>query len=323
MSEGRPDASESARLFRQRLEMGAEEIFLEGMSREEALEALRQARLARGTTRDAGVAGGSVSTDAGREDTAGSGGPRRDHRPGPGPHDARSAASGSDASSGADDGDDGGGGAGRSGRGGSDGGPPDASEGHPPLPDDYDTLKELALGCTRCRLSENRTQVVFSDGPRHARLMVVGEAPGANEDRTGLPFVGAAGKYLDLLLATVGLSREESVYIANVLKCRPPGNRDPKPDEIECCSPYLRKQIDLVRPEVLLAVGSFSGKLLTGRDKVALGELRGEVHSYHGVPLVVTYHPAALLRNARWTRSFWEDLQLLREVMDRQPTGAS
>ena len=185
------------------------------------------------------------------------------------------------------------------------------------LPDDYDALRQEALQCTRCRLCEGRTQVVFSDGPRDARLMVVGEAPGANEDETGIPFVGAAGQYLDLLLATVGLSRQESVYIANVLKCRPPGNRDPKPDEIETCSPYLRKQIDLVRPEALLAVGSCSGKLLTGRDKVSLGRLRGEVHSYHGVPLVVTYHPAALLRNPRWVGPFWDDLQLLREVLAR------
>jgi uracil-DNA glycosylase len=186
----------------------------------------------------------------------------------------------------------------------------------PVLPDDYDELRDMALACTRCGLSEGRTQVVFSDGPRDARLMVVGEAPGANEDETGLPFVGAAGKYLDLLLATVGLSREESVYIANVLKCRPPGNRNPTADEIEACSPFLRKQIDLVRPEALLAVGSFSAKLLTGRDGVSLGALRGEVHTYHGVPLVVTYHPAALLRNPRWTRLFWDDLQLLRDVMD-------
>jgi len=146
--------------------------------------------------------------------------------------------------------------------------------------------------------------------------MVVGEAPGANEDETGVPFVGAAGKYLDLLLATVGLSRSDSVYIANVLKCRPPGNRNPLPDEIEACSPFLRRQIDLVRPEALLAVGSFAGQLLTGQERVALGKLRGTVHSYHGVPLVVTYHPAALLRNPNWTRAFWSDLQLLRGVMD-------
>ena len=125
-----------------------------------------------------------------------------------------------------------------------------------------------------------------------------------------------AGQFLDLLLATVGLSRKDSVYIANVLKCRPPGNRDPQPDEIAACSPFLLKQIDLVKPRALLAVGSFSARLLTGRDGVALGKLRGSVHAYHGVPLVVTYHPAALLRNRRWTRLFWDDLQLLRSVID-------
>jgi DNA polymerase len=150
-----------------------------------------------------------------------------------------------------------------------------------------------------------------------ARLVVVGEAPGANEDATGLPFVGAAGKYLDLLLSSVDLSRKDSVYICNVLKCRPPGNRDPQADEIEACSPYLKKQLELIRPRALLAVGSFAARLLTGHDKSALGRLRGEVHSYEGVPLVCTYHPAALLRNPRWTRAFWDDLQLLRTLLDR------
>lgn len=185
------------------------------------------------------------------------------------------------------------------------------------LPDSYEELRHIAMACTRCRLADGRTQVVFSDGPADARLIVVGEAPGANEDKTGLPFVGAAGKYLDLLLGTAGLSRAESVYICNVLKCRPPGNRNPMPDEIEACSPFLKKQIDVVRPEALLAVGSFAGQLLTAREKTSLGKLRGEVHSYHGVPLVVTYHPAALLRNPKWTRAFWDDLQLLRSVIDR------
>jgi DNA polymerase len=184
------------------------------------------------------------------------------------------------------------------------------------LPDSYEELREAALSCTRCRLCETRTQVVFSDGVPDARLVVVGEAPGANEDETGLPFVGAAGKYLDLLLRSVGLSREDSVYICNVLKCRPPGNRNPLPDEIESCAPFLGKQLELVHPEALLAVGSFAAQSLTGRDGVALGKLRGEVHSYQGIPLVCTYHPAALLRNPKWTRSFWDDLQLLLDVMD-------
>lgn len=184
------------------------------------------------------------------------------------------------------------------------------------LPSSYRELRSDALACSRCRLANGRTQVVFSDGVENARLMVVGEAPGANEDEKGLPFVGAAGKFLDLLLATVGLSRTESVYICNVIKCRPPGNRNPLPDEIEACSPYLRKQIELIRPEALLAVGSFAAQLLTGNEKTALGRMRGNVHSYEGVPLVVTYHPAALLRNPKWTRAFWEDLQLLRDVLD-------
>lgn len=194
--------------------------------------------------------------------------------------------------------------------------PAPAARAMPVLPASYEELRQAALTCTSCRLSGTRTQVVFSDGVPDARLVVVGEAPGANEDETGKPFVGAAGKFLDLLLMTVGLSRQESVYICNVLKCRPPGNRNPLPDEIETCSPFLRKQIELIRPQALLAVGSFSGQLLTGRQGAPLGQLRGRVHSYEGIPLVCTYHPAALLRNARWTRSFWDDLQLLRDVMD-------
>jgi DNA polymerase len=183
------------------------------------------------------------------------------------------------------------------------------------LPDTLDALRDLVSVCTLCGLSGSRTQTVFSDGNPTARLMVVGEAPGANEDRTGLPFVGQAGKFLDLLLAAVNLSRAESVYICNVLKCRPPNNRDPEPQEIQACSPYLHRQIDLVRPEAILAVGTFSARLLTGSTG-SLGSLRGKVHAYQGVPTVVTYHPAALLRNSSWTRATWDDLQLLRDVLD-------
>ncbi|MFV2006273.1 MAG: uracil-DNA glycosylase, partial [Longimicrobiales bacterium] len=126
-----------------------------------------------------------------------------------------------------------------------------------------------------------------------------------------------AGKLLDLMLASIDLSRRDSVYICNVLKCRPPGNRDPMQDEIDQCSPYLKRQIELVAPEVILAVGTFSAKLLTGTTK-PLGRLRGEIYSYEGVPLIVTYHPAALLRNRGWTRSAWDDLQLLRQVLDNR-----
>lgn len=182
---------------------------------------------------------------------------------------------------------------------------------------DYEKLRETALACTRCRLAEGRRTVVFSDGNPAGRLMVVGEAPGAHEDATGIPFVGQAGKLLDLMLASVALSRQDSVYICNVLKCRPPGNRNPMPDEIESCAPLLKRQIELVAPEVLLAVGSFAAQWLTGSTK-AVGKLRGEVYSYQGVPLVVTYHPAALLRNPGWSRLVWEDLQLLCQIMDNK-----
>jgi uracil-DNA glycosylase len=186
---------------------------------------------------------------------------------------------------------------------------------------DHDEVRQAALACTRCRLAKGRTQVVFSDGNPNARLMVVGEAPGANEDRTGVPFVGAAGKLLDLLLASIDLSRGESVYICNVIKCRPPGNRNPQPDEIEACAPYLHRQIEFVKPEAILAVGTFAAQLLTGADRT-LGELRGKVHEFRGIPLVVTYHPAALLRNSGWTRPTWDDLQLLLQLLDaeRAPT---
>ncbi|MFC1660707.1 uracil-DNA glycosylase [Gemmatimonadota bacterium] len=179
----------------------------------------------------------------------------------------------------------------------------------------YEELKSEALACSRCALAKSRTQVVFSDGNPGARLMVVGEAPGAQEDKTGLAFVGPAGKFLDLLLASVGLSRSETAYICNILKCRPPGNRNPLPDEIQQCTPLLRRQIEIISPEAILAVGTFSAQFLTGRD-LPLGKLRGGVYSYEGVPTVVTYHPAALLRNPGWTRATWDDLQFLRQVMD-------
>ncbi len=180
---------------------------------------------------------------------------------------------------------------------------------------EYEKLEALAEGCRKCALSETRTHVVFADGNPGARLMVVGEAPGAREDETGKAFVGPAGKYLDLLLASVDLSRDDSVYICNVLKCRPPGNRNPLPEEIQSCTPYLRRQIELVAPQAILGVGTFAGQFLTEKS-MPLGRLRGEVYSYEGVPVVVTYHPAALLRSSRYIGATWDDLQLLRQVMD-------
>ncbi len=143
--------------------------------------------------------------------------------------------------------------------------------------------------------------------------MCVGEAPGAREDETGVPFVGRAGQLLDRLLLSVVLPREE-VYICNVLKCRPPGNRNPQPDEIDQCSPFLRRQVALVQPEVVITFGTFAAQTLLGM-KESLGRLRGQVHTYEGVPLVVTYHPAALLRNPHWKRPSWEDLQKVRRIL--------
>lgn len=177
-----------------------------------------------------------------------------------------------------------------------------------------DALREAALGCPRCRLADTRQHVVFGEGNPAADLLVVGEAPGADEDRSGRPFVGRAGRLLTLLLAAIGFARED-VYICNVLKCRPPGNRNPQPDEVEACSPYLLRQVELVAPRAILACGTFAAQTLLGTSE-PIGRLRGTVHGFRGVPVVPTYHPAALLRNAGWTRATWEDLQRLRGILD-------
>lgn len=176
-------------------------------------------------------------------------------------------------------------------------------------------LRARALTCLDCSLCESRIHVVFGEGDPVARVMVVGEAPGAEEDRTGRPFVGRAGKLLDRFLESIGFPRE-SVYICNVLKCRPPGNRNPSETEISACSGYLRRQVELVDPEVILAVGTFPAQTLLGSD-LPIGQLRGRVHDYGGRPLVPTYHPAAVLRNPSWIRPVWDDLQRLREVLAR------
>ncbi len=181
-------------------------------------------------------------------------------------------------------------------------------------------LGEEVAGCTNCRLHAERNNVVFGEGNAAAEVVIVGEAPGREEDKTGRPFVGPAGKLLDLLLQSAGLPREE-VYICNVLKCRPPENRDPARDEVEACSSHLRRQLDVIRPTVLLALGKFAAQTLAGSDE-SIGALRGGVHSYLGIPLVVTYHPAFLLRSPQWTRAAWGDLQLLREVLETRRRGA-
>jgi uracil-DNA glycosylase family 4 len=171
-----------------------------------------------------------------------------------------------------------------------------------------------ALACRRCRLAESRQNVVFGSGDPHARLMFVGEGPGAEEDRQGLPFVGPAGELLTRIVAAIGLTREQ-VYIANVVKCRPPGNREPAPDEVAACRGYLEAQIDLVRPRVIVLLGRTAAQTLLGVDR-SLARLRGQWHSVRGVAARVTYHPAALLRNPDYKRPTWEDMQLVRDRLD-------
>ena len=177
-------------------------------------------------------------------------------------------------------------------------------------------LGEQVSGCTRCRLSQARTQVVFGVGDPHADLMFVGEAPGFHEDKQGLPFVGQAGKLLDKLLAGIGLERSD-VYIANVLKCRPPGNRDPRPDEIDACKGYLREQIRLIAPEVVMTLGNFATKLLLNTE-TGITRLRGRPHQWWlGALLIPTFHPAAALRGGdRVADQMREDFALVRSILD-------
>lgn len=173
---------------------------------------------------------------------------------------------------------------------------------------DWTDLKAAVKGCTICGLRAGCTQTVFGVGDESARWMVVGEAPGADEDRQGEPFVGRAGQLLNSMLAAMGLKRHE-VYIANILKCRPPGNRDPKPEEAELCRPYLERQIALVRPRIILAVGRIAAQNLLHTD-VTIGRLRGTMHKLGDTPVVVTYHPAYLLRSPGEKRKAWDDLKL-------------
>ncbi len=179
------------------------------------------------------------------------------------------------------------------------------------------TLPDVAAAvaeCTRCELCRTRTNTVPGEGNPTARLMVVGEGPGETEDLSGRPFVGRAGELLDRMLAAVHTPRE-SVYIANVVKCRPPRNRAPLPDEREACLPFLHRQIALVKPAVLLALGSTAAEALLGERK-PLGALRLKVHRWGGIPLVITYHPAALLRNPNWKRPAWDDVRIARQLLD-------
>ena len=184
--------------------------------------------------------------------------------------------------------------------------------------DSLAAIAETVAACRRCALYATAKNPVPGTGNPDADFMIVGEAPGANEDEQGVPFVGQAGQLLTKIIEAIQLSRDD-VFIANVLKHRPPGNRNPLPEEVTACSPYLVRQIELVRPKVILALGTFAAQTLL-ETKTTIGKLRGQIHRYYGVPLIVTYHPAALLRNPAWKRPTWEDVQLARRILDN--TGA-
>lgn len=181
-----------------------------------------------------------------------------------------------------------------------------------------DVAKKVA-GCERCPLYATATNPVPGEGNPRAQLIVVGEAPGEKEDSSGRPFVGQSGELLTKILAAIDLQRQD-VFICNVLKHRPPGNRNPRPEEVEACSPYLIKQLEIIQPKVIVAFGTFAAQTLLD-TKTPIGKLRGLVHRYHGTPLIVTYHPAALLRNPAWKRPTWDDVKLARRILD-SPTRA-
>jgi DNA polymerase len=179
--------------------------------------------------------------------------------------------------------------------------------------DNWDELQAEVAGCTKCALCKTRTQTVFGSGNKQADWMLVGEAPGQHEDEQGLPFVGSAGLLLTEMLRAIGLTREE-VFITNILKCRPPNNRDPRADEVESCNDYLQRQLKLIQPKIILAVGRIAAQTLLKTD-MTLARLRGKVHAYNNTPVIVVYHPAYLLRSLPEKRKAWQDLQLAMQTV--------
>ncbi|MBL7006178.1 MAG: uracil-DNA glycosylase [Spirochaetia bacterium] len=202
----------------------------------------------------------------------------------------------------------------------------DSASGHAPLNDssDYEyaaSCRNLAditwkvNECTLCGLCETRTHAVPGNGVMNPKVMVIGEAPGAQEDKTGEPFVGPAGKYLDTWMGALKLFRGRDLFIGNIIKCRPPGNRDPFPDETDACLPYLKRQIQIIKPRTILCVGRIAAQILTG-DSAGIGRLRTSQYTYEGIPMIVTYHPSAVLRNPEeYRKPVWEDLQKLLKLI--------
>jgi DNA polymerase len=188
----------------------------------------------------------------------------------------------------------------------------------------YKTLPELfeaTKTCKKCRLGETRKNYVFGDGNEQAKIVVIGEAPGADEDEQGVPFVGRSGQLLNNILSAVKFERRD-VYICNIVKSRPPNNRNPEPDEISACLPYLHRQLEIVRPKMILALGKVAANTLLANNQ-AMQALRGKIHKWRTIDVVVTYHPAALLRNPNWKRLCWEDVQMLRRIYDEKYANES
>lgn len=186
-----------------------------------------------------------------------------------------------------------------------------------------DTLEKIRLDlgdCHRCHLGGTRTNLVFGVGNEKSEIVFVGEAPGRDEDLTGEPFVGEAGQLLTKIIQAMGFSREE-VYICNVLKCRPPNNRNPQTEEIEACQPFLLRQLQAISPKIVIALGTFAAQALL-QTRVPISQLRGQIHDYHGIPLMPTFHPAFLLRNPAKKREVWEDMKQVLKFLGREPAGS-
>ena len=186
---------------------------------------------------------------------------------------------------------------------------------HPEESDTLTRIQEEIEGCKKCRLYETRTKCVPGKGVLNPEVMIIGEAPGADEDRSGIPFVGKAGQYMDKWMDAINLDRDKDLFIGNIVKCRPPGNRDPFPDEIEACRGYLERQIQLIKPKLILSVGRIASQFLIG-STLGIGRLRGQMYHYRGIPLIPTYHPSGVLRNPEsYRKPVWEDLKAVKKFL--------
>ncbi|MCL2791550.1 MAG: uracil-DNA glycosylase [Spirochaetaceae bacterium] len=182
-------------------------------------------------------------------------------------------------------------------------------------PDSFEKITKEIMQCTKCKLCKERKNSVPGTGVLSPLVMVIGEGPGAEEDSQGLPFVGAAGQYLDKWLNAISLDRATNCFIGNIVKCRPPGNRDPQPDEAEQCIVFLKRQIALLKPRAILTVGRVASSIITAQEG-GIGKLRGKIYNYEGIPVVVTYHPSAVLRDRSYRAAVWDDLRELRKILD-------